>query len=129
MTVIPTRDELELRTVQLIARMTYAEKKAYTIFIQQGIPVYVQCPVSSYIADFVGMDRPFILECDGGSHAGHELYDARRDRFLTSRGFDVYRLSNEEVTEENIRYIVQQTKKCGIKNIRRLLAQLNKSHD
>ena len=54
------------------------------------------------------MDRNFVIELDGGVHDRRDVYDDKRSRWLWTHGFETYRLSNDEVTEENIKRIVYQ---------------------
>jgi very-short-patch-repair endonuclease len=49
-----------------------------------------------YIVDFVCFARKLVIELDGGQHA-QSLRDARRDAWLTARGFEVLRFWNNEV--------------------------------
>ena len=54
--------------------------------------------VDRYIVDFAcGIPRKMIIEVDGDTHAGQEVYDAERTRFLESRGYRVLRFTNAEV--------------------------------
>jgi very-short-patch-repair endonuclease len=58
-----------------------------------------QTPIGPYIVDFVSHSAKLIIELDGGQHFDdvHEGRDARRDRFLRSKGFRVLRFSNYDV--------------------------------
>jgi very-short-patch-repair endonuclease len=58
-----------------------------------------QTPVGPFIVDFVCHDAWLIIEIDGGQHfeEKHEKRDARRDAFLTSKGFCVLRFNNDDV--------------------------------
>jgi very-short-patch-repair endonuclease len=58
-----------------------------------------QVPIGNYIVDFVCLDRRVIVELDGGQHneASHKKYDARRDAWLRSQGFEVLRFWNSDV--------------------------------
>jgi very-short-patch-repair endonuclease len=58
-----------------------------------------QVPIGNYIVDFVCLDRRVIVELDGGQHneASHKKYDARRDDWLRSQGFEVLRFWNSDV--------------------------------
>jgi len=58
-----------------------------------------QVPIGNYIVDFVCLDRRVIVELDGGQHneARHKKYDARRDAWLRSQGFEVLRFWNSDV--------------------------------
>jgi very-short-patch-repair endonuclease len=58
-----------------------------------------QTPIGPYIVDFVCHSARVIIELDGGQHfqAEHRERDARRDRFLTRKGYRVLRFNNHEV--------------------------------
>jgi len=53
--------------------------------------------IGPYIADFVCLERRLVIELDGKTHDGREGYDLARDRYFRDRGFDVYRVKNDEV--------------------------------
>ena len=58
-----------------------------------------QTPIGPYIIDFVSHTKKIVIEIDGGQHfeAAQAARDAKRDAFLTSRGFRVLRFSNHDV--------------------------------
>ena len=58
-----------------------------------------QTPIGPYIVDFVSYTKKLVIEIDGGQHfdAPQQARDAKRDAFLTSRGFRVLRFSNHDV--------------------------------
>jgi very-short-patch-repair endonuclease len=58
-----------------------------------------QVPIGPYVADFACHAAKLIVEIDGGQHftAEHLGRDARRDAYLTQRGFRVLRFNNHEV--------------------------------
>ena len=58
-----------------------------------------QVLIGSYIADFVCIERKFIVELDGGQHAERKVYDKRRDMFLLAQGFRVIRVWNIDLME------------------------------
>jgi len=64
-----------------------------------GISFRRQAPIGPYIVDFVSHAANLVVEIDGGQHFSdeHEKRDARRDRFLTSKGYRVLRFSNLDV--------------------------------
>ncbi|MEW6327782.1 MAG: endonuclease domain-containing protein [Thermodesulfobacteriota bacterium] len=53
--------------------------------------------IEPYIVDFICLERKLIIEIDGGQHAEHLEYDARRTAFLGRKGFRVIRFWNNEV--------------------------------
>ncbi|MGH6770369.1 MAG: endonuclease domain-containing protein [Xanthobacteraceae bacterium] len=58
-----------------------------------------QTPIGPYIVDFVCHDAHLVVEIDGGQHfeSEHIRRDARRDAFLTSKGYRVLRFNNHDV--------------------------------
>ncbi len=62
-----------------------------------GVRFRRQAPIGSYIADFASHERKLIVELDGGQHADRRAYDARRTRWLESRGYRVLRFWNDDV--------------------------------
>jgi very-short-patch-repair endonuclease len=58
-----------------------------------------QTPIGPYIVDFVSHSAKLIVELDGGQHfdAAYEARDAKRDKFLRSKGFRILRFSNYDV--------------------------------
>jgi very-short-patch-repair endonuclease len=55
-----------------------------------------QVPIDYYIADFVCFARRLIIEVDGGQHSESRA-DAKRDAFLSSQGFRVLRIWNNDL--------------------------------
>jgi very-short-patch-repair endonuclease len=64
-----------------------------------GVGFRRQTPIGPYIVDFVSHAAKLVVEIDGGQHYenAHEARDARRDKFLRSKGSRVLRFSNHEV--------------------------------
>jgi very-short-patch-repair endonuclease len=58
-----------------------------------------QAPIGPYIVDFVCHAARLVIEIDGGQHfdSKQEQRDARRDTFLTEKGFRVLRFNNHDV--------------------------------
>src|SRR6516165_7718909 len=58
-----------------------------------------QCPMGSYIADFVAHSCRLVIEVDGESHdfESRIVRDERRDAWFASRGYRVLRFTNEDV--------------------------------
>jgi very-short-patch-repair endonuclease len=64
-----------------------------------GVGFRRQVPIGPYIVDFVSHSAKVVIEVDGGQHFddAYEARDARRDKFLRSKGFRVLRFSNYDV--------------------------------
>jgi very-short-patch-repair endonuclease len=58
-----------------------------------------QVPIGRYYADFACHHANLIIEIDGESHGDDvaQAYDAIRDEFLHGEGYDVMRLTNDDV--------------------------------
>jgi very-short-patch-repair endonuclease len=64
-----------------------------------GFKFVRQEPIGPYFADFVCREALLVVEVDGATHSTDEelSYDARRTRFLETRGYAVLRVLNTEV--------------------------------
>ena len=58
---------------------------------QLGVKFRRQHPFGAYVADFVCLDPPLVIEIDGSQHAARQAHDLKRDDFFRQRGFDVLR--------------------------------------
>jgi very-short-patch-repair endonuclease len=84
---------------QLRKNMTDAEKALWRHlrFNQLSYKFRRQCPVGSYIVDFVCFEKKLIIELDGGQHMDQVVYDSKRDTWLEQEGFQIIRFWNHEV--------------------------------
>lgn len=64
-----------------------------------GLKFRRQCPLGSYIVDFICIEKKLIIELDGGQHNENtqQDYDKRRTEFLNGLGFNVIRFWNNEI--------------------------------
>lgn len=67
---------------------------------QTGVKFRRQMPIGRYIADFACLSHRLIVEIDGSHHGETNLYDQRRDQWLTDQGFRLLRFSNDSVMRE-----------------------------
>jgi very-short-patch-repair endonuclease len=60
-----------------------------------------QSPIGPYIVDFVCQEHRLVVELDGGQHANDReaLHDAKRQKWLASRGYQVLRFWNSDVLQ------------------------------
>ena len=58
-----------------------------------------QCPIDTYIVDFVCLELKLIIELDGGQHAVQTELDQHRTRQLKQRGFKLLRFWNNDVIQ------------------------------
>lgn len=94
----PTKSMLYRRAAALRRERFYAEVVMWNLLKSRkfyGYKFRRQHVIGSYIADFVCLQRKFIIELDGESHDIQKEYDARRTAFLTSLGYRVYRINNQ----------------------------------
>jgi very-short-patch-repair endonuclease len=70
-------------------RIIWQALRAHRLF---GASFRRQTPIGPYVADFVCHNAKLVVELDGGQHfeAEHLKYDARRDAFLSFKGFRVF---------------------------------------
>ena len=91
-------DLMRRRASGLARRMSLSEIKMLRRLARSGdIPFDFQVVFGYYIADFVFPTRMLILELDGKSHKKTKQWDEKRDRFLSTLGFAVWRITNTEV--------------------------------
>ncbi len=64
-----------------------------------GLKFRRQCPLGSYIVDFICIEKKLIIEIDGGQHnePENQIYDKRRTEFLNQSGYNVLRYWNNEI--------------------------------
>lgn len=64
-----------------------------------GLKFRRQCPLGSYIVDFICIEKMLIIEIDGGQHNENKQqdYDKRRTEFLKGLSYHVLRFWNNEV--------------------------------
>src|SRR5215475_11684640 len=87
---------------KLRTRMTDAEMILWSRLrrdIMYGLRFRRQHPVGPYVADFACVTAWLIVEVDGGTHStpAERAHDRRRDMYLRSRGWRVFRVTNDDV--------------------------------
>jgi very-short-patch-repair endonuclease len=95
-------DKSRTRACELRRNLTDAERIVwYGVRADRlnGVSFRRQAPIGPFIVDFVSHAAKLIVEIDGGQHFEdeQEKRDARRDRFLQSKGYRVLRFSNHDV--------------------------------
>ena len=80
-----------------------------------GIDFDRQRVIGNYIVDFYVRSLSLIIEIDGISHIGKELYDSKRQLFLENLGLRVYRISDKEVLR-NIDKVISDLSEYIIEN-------------
>jgi very-short-patch-repair endonuclease len=97
---VSTKQRVRARSLRI--NFTNAERiiwSALRAHRMNGASFRRQTPVGPYIVDFVCHAARLVVEIDGGQHfeSKEEQRDARRDAYLTGRGFRVLRFNNHEV--------------------------------
>jgi very-short-patch-repair endonuclease len=87
----PTRHE-----VMFMRKLTLAGKVSFDF----------QCRIGFYIVDFVFPEKMLIVEIDGGSHNDKKDYDVRRDKYLKSFGFTIWRIPNRLVFDWSVDEVI-----------------------
>jgi 5-methyltetrahydrofolate--homocysteine methyltransferase len=122
----PTKSMLYRRAAALRRERYYAEVVMWNMLKNRqfyGYKFRRQHVIGSYIADFVCLQRKFIIELDGDSHEVQKAYDAKRTRFLTSLGYRVYRINNQRFLNSDDRVdkeILTEMQKDFLPTTRRL---------
>ena len=64
-----------------------------------GIKFRRQQPIDKYIVDFMSASEKLIIELDGGGHNNdiNQIYDSKRDEYLSKLGYTVIRIWNTEI--------------------------------
>ncbi|WP_254606364.1 endonuclease domain-containing protein [Sphingomonas bacterium] len=88
-----------LNAQRLRREATPAERKLWRALSasQCGAKFSRQMPVGDYVCDFLSRSAMLAIEVDGDSHAATVDRDARRTRFIESRGIRIVRFGNADV--------------------------------
>ena len=82
-------------------KMTSLEKSVNMVLAGWGIDYHFNYQVGRYFIDFAFPSRMIGIECDGAYwHVGKEERDAKRDDWLSSRGWTIIRLSENEIEHD-----------------------------
>jgi very-short-patch-repair endonuclease len=93
---------LERRAAGMRASGTASEVRLWKALVNSklGVAFRRQYVVGGRIVDFVAPSIRLVVEVDGGSHAGREAADARRERELERLGYCVVRVQAREVMRD-----------------------------
>ena len=97
---MPRTEEQTAFARNLRRKQTLAERILWILLRNRDLAHYKfrrQQPIGMYFADFVCARHKLVIECDGITHEGRELFDAARDAYMTSRGYRVLRYTDERV--------------------------------
>ena len=96
-----TTPKIFARAKELRRDMTPAEIKLHAHLRAHrmgGVHFRSQHAIGNYIVDFCAPRRKLIVELDGSQHIEQEEYDEERTAYLKSRGYQVLRFWNNDVT-------------------------------
>ena len=85
---------------KLRRKQTLAERILWILLRDRDLARYKyrrQQPIGTYFADFVCSRHKLVVECDGITHEGRELFDAARNAYMASCGYRVLRYTDERV--------------------------------
>ena len=102
--------EMLARAKELRREMTPAEKilwKHLKANRLNGLHFRRQQVVHGYYPDFYCHQHELIVEVDGDIHDLQEDYDAEREAYLRLLGFQIIRLTNDEITK-NLNSVLQK---------------------
>jgi very-short-patch-repair endonuclease len=88
---------------QLRSRLTESEQHLWKHLRRRnlrGFRFRRQFPIGPYIADFVCLTPPLVIELDGGQHSMQVARDQMRDKFLRNCGFRVLRFWDNEALQQ-----------------------------
>ena len=93
------------RRQALRANLTEPEKRLWQALRgkQLGFKFRRQHGIGPYIVDFYSPEAALVIELDGDSHfdAKALAYDRARDLFMTSKGIQVLRFTNQDVLKQH----------------------------
>lgn len=98
---------LKERALNMRINPTKSEKRFAELLEINNIPFKQQYVIGNYIADFVV--NKTVIELDGSSHIGREIYDQIRDSNIRSLGFKVIRVLNSEIERFNFNRLKEIT--------------------
>jgi very-short-patch-repair endonuclease len=109
-------------------RSTLSERQLVGRLRGAGIkPVKTQVIVGPFIVDILIPHKMLIVEVDGSHHLDKDVqaYDERRTAYLSSLGFEVFRVSNTQVKSvETLKAIAAYPDRGSRKSLNRLLGRL-----
>ena len=88
------------RSQQLRRNSTFPEQRLWSMLRARqlgGMKFRRQHPIEPYVVDFLCASAKLVIELDGESHDGRRRYDDRRTQHLEDLGFQVLRVTNDDV--------------------------------
>lgn len=103
------KDILYERAENMRYKPTRSEREFSDLLEIHNIKFKQQFVIGRYIVDF--LIGKIVVEIDGESHNGREEYDRERDSFISSRGYRIIRIKNNEVKNFSITRLKQKNMK------------------
>jgi very-short-patch-repair endonuclease len=103
MTIRPLKrvtNQTRRRAVELRRNATTPEQLLWSILSRRqlgGLKFRRQHPIEPYIVDFYCSSANLVIELDGESHEGRQIYDKDRAGQLTKLGVRILRFTNDDV--------------------------------
>jgi very-short-patch-repair endonuclease len=103
MTIRPLKrvtNETRRRAAQLRQNATAPEQRLWSKLCRRqlgGLKFRRQHPIEPYVVDYYCASANFVIELDGESHEGRQLYDTRREEHLKTLGLKIFHVTNDDV--------------------------------
>lgn len=78
-----------------------------------GLKFRRQHPIGSFFADFACFKRKLVVEIDGEYHNHFVEKDEAREKYLRSQGWDVFRVTSEQVNQESYGVVIMIVNHLG----------------
>ena len=98
----PVSDETRSRARELRLNATQPERRLWRYLRNRqlaGLKFFRQASIGGFIVDFLCREKKLVIEVDGDSHANRARYDSQRTGFIESLGYQVVRVSNDDVID------------------------------
>ena len=117
-TIVARQDRRQTENCRRLRReLTFPERRLWSALRSRRaakVKVRRQYPIGPYIVDFVCLEHRLVIELDGDSHIGRADYDRQRQLNLTSAGYRVLRVGNDDVLNDLDTVLRAVLQACGI---------------
>lgn len=109
---MPTQNQTEQRRKWVARRRTYYQDRYADKLTAARIDYREDYPIGPYFADFFIPSKMLVIEIDGNVHdtKKQQLRDYRRTRYFRALGFEVVRVTNEEVCKAKVGWVKTKPK-------------------
>lgn len=116
------------RRVKLLANMTHAEDRLWSVLNEMGIDALYQAVIFPYYADFLLWEYGAIIEADGSSHDNKDAKDDRRSEYIEALGIKVFRIDNKDVCKEAVDKILTNCRMIPKHDVKAIIDNHNKKY-